>query len=243
MSGATVALTPQETRACLGEDFITHFVDRVEERLGIDVIVVPLDGDGYSCRIADRDVVILGATEKWFRSHFTLAHELGHLLTGKLPDGDGDPQSEENGANAFAAELLMPAEQMRAWDWQEVGAETVARRVWQLGVSTAALRSRLRFLRRPLGEAAAQALAMSTPALVKASLSPDTVSQAEVTARITATAARRFPQRLLTDLREAVDAGKAPHASLAWALGVPQEDEDLAEPAPDLSADLLDGLV
>lgn len=243
MSETTAVLTPQETRARLGENFIAHFVDRVEDRLGIDVIVVPLHGDGYSCRIADRDVIILGATEKWFRSHFTLAHELGHLLAGKLPDADGDRQSEENDANAFAAELLMPAQQMRAWDWQEAETETVARRVWQLGVSTAALRSRLRFLHRPLGEVAAQALAMSTPALVRTSLPPAAVSQAEVTARITATAARRFPQWLLTDLREAVDAGKAPRASLAWALGVPQEDDELAEPAPDLSADLLDGLV
>ena len=243
MSGAAKVLTPQETRARLGEDFITHFVARVEERLGIDVIVVPLEGDGYSCRIADRDVVILGATEKWFRSDFTLAHELGHLLAGKPSDADSDPQSEENRANAFAAELLMPAEQMRAWDWQEVGAETVARRVWQLGVSTAALHTRLRFLRLPIGQAASRALAMSTPALVRASLSPAAVSQAEVTARMTATAARRFPPRLLTDLREAVEAGKAPHASLAWALGLPQEDEELEKPAPDLSPDLLDGLV
>lgn len=55
-------------------------------------------------------------------------------------------------------------------------------------------------------------------------------------------ARRRFPQRLLTDLRKAVEVGRAPHASLAWALGVPGE-EEADESSEELSPDLLDGLV
>ena len=55
-------------------------------------------------------------------------------------------------------------------------------------------------------------------------------------------ARRRFPQRLLTDLRKAVEAGRAPHASLAWVLGVPSE-EETDESLEELSLDLLDGLV
>ena len=66
--------------------------------------------------------------------------------------------------------------------------------------------------------------------------------QRRVAERMARSARRRFPQHLLTDLRKAVESGRAPHASLAWALGVPGE-EDSEESSGELALDLLDGLI
>ena len=80
MTDKRVQRAAARARAALGKDFISCFYDRVESALGVEVIVVPLRGDGYSLTLGGRKVIVLAATERWFRSNFTLAHELGHLL-------------------------------------------------------------------------------------------------------------------------------------------------------------------
>ena len=111
-----------------------------------------------------------------------------------------------------------------------------------MGVSTRALSARLDYLRPPVSDAVRSILKTPTPRLIRESLLSSVASSDDVTERMALSARRRFPQRLLTDLRKAVEAGRAPHASLAWALGVPGE-EETDESSEELSLDLLDGLV
>ncbi|RJF40478.1 hypothetical protein D4740_07195 [Actinomyces sp. 2119] len=150
-------------------------------------------------------------------------------------------------ANAFAAELLMPAEHMRALDWAVTPA-VLAQRVWGLGVSTQALRTRLRYLRLDVPGQGAAALQLATQRLVTEHLSSAVASAQDVTERMALSARRRFPLRLLTDLRSAVDSGRASQASLAWVLGTPVEEEDASPDdqadsmGDELRTDLLDGL-
>ncbi|WP_164860046.1 ImmA/IrrE family metallo-endopeptidase [Actinomyces wuliandei] len=195
------------------------------------------------------DVIVLRATDQWFRSSFTLAHELGHIALGTSPaPGEAAAQHAENRANAFAAELLMPAEHIRALDWAVTPA-VIAQRVWELGVSTQALRTRLRYLRLGVPEPVAAALQLTTLRLVEEHLPPAVATAEDVTERMALAARRRFPLRLLTDLRGAVDSGRASQETLAWALGTPVEGEEVSvgdqadSMADELRTDLLDGLV
>ncbi|WP_424183784.1 ImmA/IrrE family metallo-endopeptidase [Actinokineospora sp. G85] len=78
--------------------------------------------DAYSVSRPERPLVLLNpAKDDYYRQRFDVAHELGHLVM----HGDEEPGNNiiENQANRFAAEFLMPAEQIaprlpaRA-DWQ-----------------------------------------------------------------------------------------------------------------------------
>lgn len=244
MTDKRVQRAVARARAALGEDFVSCFYDRVESALGVEVIVVPLRGDGYSLTLGGRRVIVLAATGHWFRSNFTLAHEFGHLLVEGIPPQDG--KTVEDVANAFAADLLMPVERIRSIDWAQAKAATVARVVWDLGVSTQALGVRLRYLGVTPSDEACSALAMSTEALLRGSPAPAVAPPAAVTARMEYSARRRFPERVVTGLRRAVADGRAPRASLSWVLGLPareENDDDVTPESHELDVDLLDGLV
>jgi len=77
---------------------------------------VPLDSGGATvpldavsgCPPGEDPVVLLNAGTPGDRQRFTLAHELGHMVMNPVPH----PEQEKQ-ANRFAAELLMPAQQIR----------------------------------------------------------------------------------------------------------------------------------
>ena len=244
MTNLSVQQAAARTRYALGEDFVSCFYDRVESALGVEVIVVPLSKDGYSLTLGGHKIIVLAATGHWFRSNFTLAHELGHLLVEGASSRDG--KAAENMANAFAADLLMPVEHIRSIDWAQAKAATVARVSWELGVSARALEVRLRHLGVTPSDEACSALAGSTDALMRTSLASSVAAPADVSARVQYSARRRFPERVVTGLRRAVADGDAPRASLSWVLGLPapeENDDDVTPESHELDVDLLDGLV
>ena len=244
MTDERVQRAAARARAAMGEGFISRFYEQAEDAFGVEVVVVPLRGDGYSLTLGGHKVIVLAATGHWFRSNFTLAHELGHLLVEGIPPQDG--KTAEDVANVFAADLLMPVERIRSIDWAQAKAATVARVVWDLGVSTQALEVRLRFLGIAPGNKASSALAMSTEALLRGSPALAVAPPAAVTARMEYSARRRFPERVVTGLRRAVADGDAPQASLSWVLGLPAQEEnndDVTPESHELDIDLLDGLV
>jgi IrrE N-terminal-like domain len=96
----------------------------IESDLGLPVVVAALPNGIAGCcwRQSQRTVLWVNGTEPAVRQRFTLAHELGHVrcahdlrisvdtfetLAGKTTD------SREIQANAFAAELLAPADGVR----------------------------------------------------------------------------------------------------------------------------------
>ena len=243
MMGHPADQGPGELRQALGEGFALDFIARVEDNLGIDVVIVSLENPGYSLMLGGRRVIVLNASTNWFRSAFTLAHELGHLFDPRAdPGNDSNLRSAENAANAYAADLLMPIDQIRRRPWSS--AADVATTVWRFGVSTQALRNRLSFLGLEVSSQANEALNMTTPLLLSSHLPTSVAMPDEVTLRGVAWASRRFPAHLLTSLRLAVEQGKAPQASLDWAHGVTSEDSvdaeeaDEVSPAPEVLDDL-----
>lgn len=105
-------------------------VERLARELGFAVVLQPFEGEddisGFYLRKGTESVIGVNASHPKVRQRFTIAHELGHAL---LERGDGmhidtafrlrnatsamaiDPQ--EIAANSFAAELLMPEDEVR----------------------------------------------------------------------------------------------------------------------------------
>jgi IrrE N-terminal-like domain len=78
----------------------------------VDVIRVAELSTAYSFTVGGRPVIAVPATASWFRENWDLAHELGHLAERHDAEGISGPEADrrEAAANAFAADLLLPAE-------------------------------------------------------------------------------------------------------------------------------------
>lgn len=127
-----------------------HLV-RLLENHGVLVVFSPPQTsavDAYSFESATRPVVVLNPTKRdYYRQRFDVAHELGHLVMHR--DAEPGGRLVEEQANRFAAELLMPATQLRellptsmnARSWDRLGS---LKEQW--GVSIQALLFRARRL-------------------------------------------------------------------------------------------------
>lgn len=93
---------------------VVHLVRTLETR---GIVLTQLPGvdaetiDAFSAALHGRPMIVLSRKGNPMRQRFSVAHELGHLLLHPDPaPGDGRHERE---ANAFAAELLMPADEIR----------------------------------------------------------------------------------------------------------------------------------
>ncbi|WP_311208472.1 MULTISPECIES: XRE family transcriptional regulator [unclassified Aeromicrobium] len=103
----------------LGSDPLPGLHDVVEERLGIDLAVVPLTG-GLSAVAAfddERHVVVAGVniSEPYARQRFSLAHEVAHILFGDSHSETADRDIYEMRADKFAQTLLIPGDGIKNW--------------------------------------------------------------------------------------------------------------------------------
>ena len=126
-------------------------VIRMVEHHGVLVVFSPVGAasvDAYSFNAQTRPVMVLNPVKRdYYRQRFDIAHELGHLVM----HGDAEPGGRvvENQAHRFAAELLMPAEEihdllpanMGSGTWRTLGQ---LKETW--GVSMQALLHRARWL-------------------------------------------------------------------------------------------------
>lgn len=129
-----------------------HLV-RLLETHGVLVIFSPEQAapvDAYSFDSGLRPVVILNPIKRdYYRQRFDVAHELGHLVMHS--DAEPGGRIVEDQAHRFAAELLMPTEQIRDLLPASMGGNawrTLARLKEQWGVSIQALLYRARWLGR-----------------------------------------------------------------------------------------------
>lgn len=131
---------------------VGHLVRLVENR-GVLVVFSPPQAasvDAYSFDSKLRPVAVLNPIKRdYYRQRFDVAHELGHLVM----HGDAEPGGRivEDQAHRFAAQLLMPADQIRDLLPATMGGNvwwTLARLKEQWGVSIQALLYRARRLGR-----------------------------------------------------------------------------------------------
>lgn len=243
-----------EVREMLGPGFVASFARRLEECFGLDVIRVQGLTTDYSFTVAGRRVILLKSEPNWFRSNWSLAHEVAHLALGHHEvTTKGSAGAHEQQANAFAGELLLPEVEMRAVNWQQVDTQQIARKVWAWGVSTQALKTRLQALGLPVSSNAIASLSLATQRLLRANPSaadmplpaPGYFAQAAssnedpITTRMTQSAERRFPAGLIRAHLEGIASGQLNKATLAWMLEVTPDDLDVDEPEsrPDVPVD------
>lgn len=129
-----------------------HLV-RLLENHGVLVVFSPpqtASVDAYSFDSRLRPVVVLNPIKRdYYRQRFDVAHELGHLVMHS--DAEPGGRIVEGQAHRFAAELLMPADQIRDLLPTAMGGnawQTLARLKEQWGVSIQALLYRARWLGR-----------------------------------------------------------------------------------------------
>jgi len=242
-SPPVTAAGAREMRALLGEGFIAEFADRVEACAGVDVVRVKGVHTAVAMRLAGRSVIVMGETGNWFYQNWSLAHELGHFVLRHVVADAGTEVPEhvtdrqEADANAFAAELLLPADEVRGCDWAAMTAGDLAELVWGWGVSTDALATRLRALRIEVPAHVSLLLGERAQRLLRHHWSGNRETVDLITQRMDHAASRRFPSVLQAAHVEAIAAGRAPKATLAWMLGVEESEVEVDEPVAE-SADL-----
>lgn len=90
---------------------IPHLIRAFEKAGGIVIPFPELEGrEAFAVWVGDRPVVGIGPTTKGDRLRFSVAHEIGHLIIHQSPTAKAKAEGD---ANAFGAELHMPAEAIR----------------------------------------------------------------------------------------------------------------------------------
>jgi uncharacterized protein DUF955 len=222
----------------LGPGFVRCFADRLEQYLNIGVIRVAELSTAYALTVGDHWIIALPATASWFRENWDMAHELGHLVMGHHDGDTSDPQADghEAAANAFAAELLLPAEIVKGIDWDSVGDEELAGLVWDWGISTDALCRRLAAVFGQPPPRVARWAGGPTQRLLRHHLSIDSELD-EITARMDEAAQRRFPRSLQEAHLTRVASGTIGKETLAWMLGIDVHALEVDSPeVPEVSA-------
>lgn len=230
-----LADTDSGSADCIGN--VRFLADRIQDVLAVDIVRDPHLQTDYSFRIGEHAVMLLRSTTHWFRANWSIAHELGHLVLGHHVSGHPNAIDEEP-ANAFAAEFLLPAERIRANDWQHMSRSDFTLWLWNAGVSTAAMRTRFKELGISISQDVHDAIQEPTPKLMRAYVGlirHQTRSHGDpIWERENATTGRRFPEHVVTTLTERVEAGRADPHLLAWVREVPVD--DLYWPEPDIDA-------
>ena len=221
-----------EAKALLGNDLASRFVDKLEYN-GIDVVCVEDLSHAYSFTISGRHIIAISASGNWFYENWSLAHELGHLCLGHegiLP-GSNSQSAAEREANAFAAELLLPEQDMRRLDWQSVTPVQLAHLLWTHGVSTGALRTRLTKLDITPSDTINTILQGSTQRVLRRHWSHSDMPTGDpITERMTAASARRFPAWLKEAHLKRIAEGAVRKHTLAWILDVDPDALEVEEP-------------
>ena len=199
----------------------------VEQVFGADVAAVELgsDFDGIAVSSPEVKLVVLATSHVPARQRFTLAHELGHLLSGDdqevhldrdVYDKTQSKDPSEQRANAFAAALLMPAERLA----QAVGTTGLTETAFatlacELAVSPLALAIRLLKLRL------IDSGSCDRYTRISAAKAANLAGRGEELARRTVAAATpRAPGLLVRDTYAAYEAGKSTLRPYAALIGV-----------------------
>jgi Zn-dependent peptidase ImmA (M78 family)/DNA-binding XRE family transcriptional regulator len=116
---------------------IPHLIRAFEKAGGVVIPFPELEGrEAFAVWAGDRPVVAIGPSSKGDRLRFSVAHEVGHLLMHQSPTAKAKAEGD---ANAFAAELHMPADAIRSDLEYPLSVERLGQLKLKWGVSMASL--------------------------------------------------------------------------------------------------------
>lgn len=123
---------------------IPHLIRAFEKAGGVVIPFPELEGrEAFAVWAGDRPVVAIGPSSNGDRLRFSVAHEIGHLLMHQTPTTKAKAEGD---ANAFSAELHMPAEAIRPDLEHPLSVERLGQLKLKWGVSMASLLFRARNL-------------------------------------------------------------------------------------------------
>ncbi|MDQ1292226.1 MAG: hypothetical protein QG608_103 [Actinomycetota bacterium] len=209
--------------------------DVIESVFGIDVAILDIDSgcDGLAWRSEYAKLIVVARSATPTRQWFTLAHELGHLLSGddqRLHVDEHVMGPAQRGvetevrANAFAASFLMPHDEVREASNEalkggdQISVESFSRLVMRFAVSPSAMAFRLSNLGIISGSDRANLLSLRTRYC--ASLAQETETLAEWVA---ASQRPRPPMALFRDCLTAYFQGHITLRVAANVIGVETE--------------------
>lgn len=143
--GRTLGETVRE-RWGLGLAPIGDIQDLIEAMTGVDVAIIDLPPSVSGLCVTEQTaavaVIVANSAHSAERQRFTLAHELGHLLSGdptRVFFEGRDETTAEKRAQAFARNLLLPPGGLEAWcaraETSDFDEASVAALAWHFGVS------------------------------------------------------------------------------------------------------------
>lgn len=226
--------SPSDIRVLLGEGFVRPFIERLETRLDVDAVRISEISTAYSFMLCGRRVIAVPSEGNWFHENWSLAHELGHLVLGHHQSSVEPCVSDvhEAAANRFAAELLMPEDLMRSIDWQRASHEDLATRVWDLGVSTKALCTRLNGL--GINSDVVESWALhATQRLLRRHCHHIRGDVDEITRRMDQAAQRHFAVSLQERHIKKIATGELGKQTLAWMMDVHADKLEVDAPTDD----------
>lgn len=160
---------------------------------------------------------------------------MGHLVLGQLgvmPD-QANTDACEGQADAFAAELLLPAAEVKARDWENISREEFASLLWHWGVSTSAIKNRLATLRVTVPLHLTELLDWNTQKVLRYYWRGNRRMYCDhITDRMTQAAQRHFPDWLKDAHLDGIAAGQMHKNTLAWMLDVDADELEVEEPGP-----------
>jgi hypothetical protein len=232
-------VSAQDVRAALGQGFVRPFAERLEQRLDIGVVRVAELSTAYSFTIGGRAVIAVPATGNWFRENWDIGHELGHLVRRDHAEeiSVAAAADAEAAANAFAADLLLPAAELEEVGWDSLSNERLADLIWAWGVSTDALARRLNALLGYVPGLVFRWAAQPTQRLLRLHLPADSDLE-HITARMESASQRRFPLGLTEAHLRRIASGDVGPATLAWMLGIDADALEVDAPqVPEVDTD------
>ncbi|MEY9966142.1 Zn-dependent peptidase ImmA (M78 family)/transcriptional regulator with XRE-family HTH domain [Streptacidiphilus sp. MAP12-16] len=217
-----------------------------ERAFGVDIAItrLPSGVDGLAWQADHFRLILVNRTDRWTRQRFTVAHELGHLLARDAQDvlleaevaPGRQTEASEIRANSFAANLLLPEDELRAaFNATDRTDDSFSRLVVRYRVSPSALAARLKALGL-IDQPARDRLRRLTTADCHASAG----SMRDYLQQATQAERERFPLRLAGGLYSGYREGDTTLRPLAALLQTDVDDLlDLLEPpTPDLPNDV-----
>lgn len=198
--------------------------------MGVDLVILasPMAQrvQTYSMVIAGQPVIVVHATSAWYSALFGVFHEVAHLLFGHdsmPPVGGQEPHiNPEQAANWFAANVLVPGQEVRDFAASSPAMNDFAEFCWAHAVGRATLGFRLDSLSLGGGD---------LPTQVKMTAYWDAVYGSESAARKSLWRTPCFPPRIIERHRSLVSTGVIPPDLLSMMTSTPVSDLDVPEPA------------
>jgi Zn-dependent peptidase ImmA (M78 family) len=221
------------SRHDLGNAPIRDMVQVMEDFCGAFVLTRPFPSAYEAFTVHDEvsgtTIVAVGTTDNPERQRFTIAHELGHLESGRMSaeiHSLPDPalNADEIWANNFARHLLLPLPALEKFltdakrSKGSLGEESLSDMVRVFGISPAAAMIQLHNSGW-ISESLHAAWRSASPALTSKALSTRHGWSSERSAMVAVSLAPRRPTRVVNAATAAYEAGQTSLESLAQAAG------------------------